>query len=216
MTRYYIFYKCNFLFKHVINGIRYSLKARHTIWQYVTTPDPNIDMVIITLLKKVTSSHYFSFECSIPFKFWTTTILWAMFLNPYWSNNIFLHHIIWTQDLTNRWNNTSLPIMALGVATHLYPLDGSRGGGGGVEEVQQVEVVWHGIRQLHDYHNFPFIPSINSMNHRIMPLTRTEISAGTSNGKYLYNKKNQHITKYYPRPWSWQALVKLVMGLCVP
>lgn len=130
MTRCYIFYKCNFLFKHVIKGIRYSLKARHTMWQYVTTPDPNIDMVYfsmkITWLKTATSSHYFGFKCSILFRFWTTTILWAMFLNPYWSN-IFLHHIIWTHDLTNRWNSTSLPIKTMGVATHLYPLDGSQG-----------------------------------------------------------------------------------------
>jgi hypothetical protein len=27
-------------------------------------------------------------------------------------------------------NSTSLPIKAMGVATHLYPLDGSRPGGG--------------------------------------------------------------------------------------
>jgi hypothetical protein len=64
------------------------MKALHTIWQYETIPDPNINMVhfsmINTKLSNLISSN-FGFKCSILFKFWTTITLWATFLNPYWS-----------------------------------------------------------------------------------------------------------------------------------
>lgn len=179
-------YKYNFLFKHVINEIRFSLKAYHTVWQYITPPGPDIDMLhfntIITSVNKLVSSHYFSSTCYILFKFWT------MFLNPYWSEMIFLHHI-WTQELTNMCNRSSLPIKPLYGWCHQFRAS-----------------CW---LPRGSYHNFPSIP----LTAVLYP--EHELAWAVANISTLNSEQNQHITKYYRKPWSWQVLVKLVMHFWV-